>query len=239
MVVRDLTVVLERRRAARRAVDGLDLELGVGAHGMLGPNGAGKTTLMRVLATVITPTAGSVTCWVGTWLIGANRGRCADVWGMCRSPSATTPVYGAGVIPASPARWIRDAGRPVVAVRKPGRLGDRDRDDLDGRFPVGGCAVTSIQGAAHEVKLHSSQGPPARCRKTPDDGDEQGGGRALRAVPDTVGHGTWICCSGGGAAPTRQQRRAGRGRDARTAAAGGVDGAVAAWPAAEIGRAHV
>lgn len=60
VVIRDLTVVLGRRRAARRAVDGLHLDLGVGVHGLLGPNGAGKTTLMRVLATVIAPTAGSV-----------------------------------------------------------------------------------------------------------------------------------------------------------------------------------
>ncbi len=45
---------------SRRAVDGLDLELGLGVHGLLGPNGAGKTTLVRVLATVLAPTAGAV-----------------------------------------------------------------------------------------------------------------------------------------------------------------------------------
>lgn len=32
----------------------------MGVHGLLGPNGAGKTTLMRVLATAIAPTSGSV-----------------------------------------------------------------------------------------------------------------------------------------------------------------------------------
>ncbi len=60
MVVRDLTVMVGRRRAARRAVDRLDLDLDRGVHGLLGPNGAGKTTLMRTLATVMTPTAGEV-----------------------------------------------------------------------------------------------------------------------------------------------------------------------------------
>jgi ABC-2 type transport system ATP-binding protein len=45
---------------ARRALDGLDLELGAGVHGLLGPNGAGKTTLIRVLATVARPHSGSV-----------------------------------------------------------------------------------------------------------------------------------------------------------------------------------
>ncbi|WP_092862532.1 ABC transporter ATP-binding protein [Quadrisphaera sp. DSM 44207] len=59
-VVRGLSVVVGRRGSARRAVDGLHLQLGVGVHGLLGPNGAGKTTLMRVLATVVPPTEGDV-----------------------------------------------------------------------------------------------------------------------------------------------------------------------------------
>lgn len=58
--VRDLSVVVGRRRSRRTAVDGLTLDLGVGVHGLLGPNGAGKTTLMRVLATVISPSTGQV-----------------------------------------------------------------------------------------------------------------------------------------------------------------------------------
>lgn len=60
VILRDLVVKLGRGRASRRAVDGLSLSLGVGVHGLLGPNGAGKTTLMRVLATAIAPTSGSV-----------------------------------------------------------------------------------------------------------------------------------------------------------------------------------
>ncbi|NEB00982.1 ABC transporter ATP-binding protein [Streptomyces sp. SID13726] len=51
-----------RVRAGRHlAVDGLDLTLGTGVHGVLGPNGAGKTTLMRALSTVVKPTDGSLT----------------------------------------------------------------------------------------------------------------------------------------------------------------------------------
>ena len=43
-----------------RAVDGLDLEVQPGEiYGFLGPNGAGKTTSVRILTTLLRPTAGS------------------------------------------------------------------------------------------------------------------------------------------------------------------------------------
>ena len=41
------------------ALDGLDLRVSAGTvFGLLGPNGAGKTTLVRILATLLAPTAG-------------------------------------------------------------------------------------------------------------------------------------------------------------------------------------
>ncbi|MBW6438080.1 ABC transporter ATP-binding protein [Actinoplanes hulinensis] len=42
------------------ALDGVDLEIGVGVTGLLGPNGAGKSTLLRCLATALGPDSGSI-----------------------------------------------------------------------------------------------------------------------------------------------------------------------------------
>jgi ABC-type multidrug transport system ATPase subunit len=54
--IQDLT----RRFGRFEAVRGVDLSIGSGIFGLLGPNGAGKTTLLRVMATVISPSSGTV-----------------------------------------------------------------------------------------------------------------------------------------------------------------------------------
>ena len=51
---------LAKRFGTGRALDGLDLAVPPGTvYGLLGPNGAGKTTTVRILATLLTPDAGS------------------------------------------------------------------------------------------------------------------------------------------------------------------------------------
>ena len=46
-----------------RAVDGVDLAVRRGSvYGVLGPNGAGKTTTIRMLTTLLTPTAAPPRC---------------------------------------------------------------------------------------------------------------------------------------------------------------------------------
>ena len=50
------------RRGKLVALDGIDFRAGRGqVYGLLGPNGAGKTTALRIISTVLRPTAGSVT----------------------------------------------------------------------------------------------------------------------------------------------------------------------------------
>jgi ABC-2 type transport system ATP-binding protein len=52
---------LEKRYGAVRALAGIDLTIGRGAiYGFLGPNGAGKTTLIRIVAGLVSPSAGTV-----------------------------------------------------------------------------------------------------------------------------------------------------------------------------------
>ena len=53
-------VDLTRRFGRTQAVAGVNLALEPGVFGLLGPNGAGKTSLLRMLATVIQPSSGTL-----------------------------------------------------------------------------------------------------------------------------------------------------------------------------------
>lgn len=52
---------LVKQYPSRRAVDNISFEVNPGEiFGLIGPNGAGKTTTLRIIATIIKPTSGSV-----------------------------------------------------------------------------------------------------------------------------------------------------------------------------------
>jgi ABC-2 type transport system ATP-binding protein len=62
IATRDLARTFKTRSGVVEAVRGVDLRVGAGEiFGFLGPNGAGKTTTIRMLATLMTPTAGEAT----------------------------------------------------------------------------------------------------------------------------------------------------------------------------------
>jgi ABC-2 type transport system ATP-binding protein len=75
MVEMALEVVgLSKRFGARMALEGLAFTVRPGSVvGLLGPNGAGKTTTIRLLTTVLTPTAGDF------WVAGIPGGRPIDI----------------------------------------------------------------------------------------------------------------------------------------------------------------
>ncbi|MBX3062231.1 MAG: ABC transporter ATP-binding protein [Anaerolineae bacterium] len=52
---------LTKNYGSVRALDDVSLTIKGGMYGLLGPNGAGKSTLMKILATLLPPTSGSVT----------------------------------------------------------------------------------------------------------------------------------------------------------------------------------
>src|SRR5260370_14645630 len=59
IATRQLARTFKTRTGPVEAVKGVDLRVGAGEiFGFLGPNGAGKTTALRMLATLISPTAG-------------------------------------------------------------------------------------------------------------------------------------------------------------------------------------
>ena len=59
---KNLKKYFESKKGLIKAVDGVNLSVGKGEiFGFLGPNGAGKTTTLRMLATLMVPTSGSIT----------------------------------------------------------------------------------------------------------------------------------------------------------------------------------
>lgn len=60
ITIRNLSKTYGKGRSKFTALNDINLSIGKGMFGLLGPNGAGKTTMMKILATLLKPSSGSV-----------------------------------------------------------------------------------------------------------------------------------------------------------------------------------
>ena len=74
---------------AIKALNDITMEIPSGVFGLVGPNGAGKTTLMRIMATLLNPTSGSVS--VNGFDVGLNRQEVRKIIGYLPQSFSTFP----------------------------------------------------------------------------------------------------------------------------------------------------
>ncbi|BCB04035.1 ABC transporter ATP-binding protein [Bacillus sp. KH172YL63] len=60
LTIEGVSKVFKDKYAEKKALDDLNLEFSTGVYGILGANGSGKTTLMRIIASVMKPTEGTI-----------------------------------------------------------------------------------------------------------------------------------------------------------------------------------
>src|SRR5260221_11920019 len=95
IVATGLARTFKTRKGAVEAVRGVDLNVRAGEIvGFLGPNGAGKTTTLRMLTTLLNPTAGNATV-AGCDLLGDPDGVRRRI-GYVAQGGATDPTCPAG-----------------------------------------------------------------------------------------------------------------------------------------------
>jgi ABC-2 type transport system ATP-binding protein len=106
-----------RQKAEVRAVDGVDLDVAEGeVVGFLGPNGAGKTTTLRMLTTLLKPTAGTATV-AGYDVVTESQqvrrsiGYVSQAGGAFSAARAGDEVMDHGMLRGLPRRVVEERGR--------------------------------------------------------------------------------------------------------------------------------
>ncbi|MBO1752893.1 ATP-binding cassette domain-containing protein [Actinotalea sp. BY-33] len=145
-----------RQREEVRAVDGVDLDVSEGeVVGFLGPNGAGKTTTLRMLTTLLRPTAGTATVAgydVATQSVEVRRriGYVSQAGGAFSGARAGDEVVDHGMLYGLPQRLVEERGKalfeqmdlPGLWARMPKNMSGGQKRRLD-----------IVMGLIHEPKL--------------------------------------------------------------------------------------
>ena len=105
------------------AVDGVDLDVPGGQiFGFLGPNGAGKSTLVKILTTILNPTAGSAT--VAGYDVQRQGGKVREAIGVALQDVGLDPLMTARELLVLQSELF---GTPRDEARKTGGAPARDR----------------------------------------------------------------------------------------------------------------
>src|SRR6186997_749247 len=138
IATQDLVRTFKTRKSVVEAVRGVDLKVGAGEiFGFLGPNGAGKTTTLRMLATLITPTAGEAT------VAGAD---------LRRQPGLVRQRI--GYVPQGGSTDPAETGRGELVIQ--GRLYGMNKTDAQQRAAE--VLATLDLEAAADRKIHTYSG---------------------------------------------------------------------------------
>jgi ABC-type multidrug transport system ATPase subunit len=103
---------------------GIDLDLGPGFHVIVGANGAGKTTLFRVLAGVLTPSAGALR------VLGEDPAAQRGIWRRVAYVSHRSGLHPALSVRDNLIYWGRVLGVAQIASQVDAVVGELALDDL-------------------------------------------------------------------------------------------------------------
>ena len=127
-----------KKKKEVRAVDGVDLDVAEGeVVGFLGPNGAGKTTTLRMLTTLLRPTAGTATVAgydvaTQSQQVRNSIGYVSQAGGVFSSARAGEEVMDHGMLYGLSKQQVRDRGHELFAQLQLDGLWERMPKNMSG-----------------------------------------------------------------------------------------------------------